>query len=103
MLRRLIVALATTAISCAGTATLAAPAQADTLSCVSHREHRRLHVGMPKWRVHRITDTHGVAWDGHAGGYTRRYGVCWRTRRNLYITFYAMERPHTLGEMGMFR
>jgi hypothetical protein len=102
MHRRLIVALAAAAVSCAGAITLAAPAQADTPRCVSHREHDRLHVGMPKWRVHEITDTRGVFWDGHAGGYTRRYAVCWRTQKHLYITYNALEQPHTLDEMGMY-
>jgi hypothetical protein len=103
MLRRLVVALAAVAIGCAGAVTVAAPAQADTPGCVSHREQRRLHEGMPRRLVHRITDTRGIAWDGHAGGYTRRYNVCWRTRNHLYITYSALQRPHRLAEMGMYR
>jgi hypothetical protein len=78
-------------------------ARTDTLNCVSRAEHDQLRIGMPKWRVHEITDTTGVAWDGHAGGYTRRYVLCWRSDRHLYLTFYAMETPHRLGEMGLGR
>ena len=87
---------------CALTSTAPA-AVADTPRCVSHREHDGLRIGMPKWRVHQITDTTGVFWDGHAGGYTRRYRLCWRSDRLLYITYNALRSPHRVAEMGIFR
>ena len=81
----------------------APPARAETPNCVSHAEHDWLRLGMPKWRVHQITDTKGVFWDGHAGGYTRRYRLCWRVDRHLYLTYNAMRTPHVLAEKGTFR
>jgi hypothetical protein len=93
--------VATLALLLGGLIVLAPTASADTPRCVSRAENRRVDLGMTRKRVHNITDTHGIGWDGHAGGYTRRYEPCWRTRKHLYWTFYATTRRvgrHKLGE-----
>ncbi len=74
-------------------------ASADTPGCVTRAENRRVDRGMTKRRVHRIVDTDGRFWHGHAGGYTRRYTPCWRTREFLYWTYSApRRRPDRLVE-----
>jgi hypothetical protein len=57
---------------------------------------------MTKARVHRIFDTSGRFFDGHAGGYTRRYNPCWRTAKSYVVTFRAPLRGrHRLAEKGL--
>jgi hypothetical protein len=91
-------ALAVVALVLGGLVLVSPAASADTPGCVSRAENRRVDRGMTKRRVHRIVDTHGRAWDGHAGGYTRRYNPCW-TSKFLYWTYRApFRRPHRLIE-----
>ena len=83
--------------------TVTTPAHADTPSCVSRGEGDQLRLGMTKPRVHQVTDTAGIIWDGHAAGYTRRYRLCWRGDSHLYLTYNAMHRPHVLAEKRIAR
>lgn len=73
-------------------------ANADTPSCVSRAENRRVDRGMTKRRVHRIVDTHGRFMHAHAGGYMRVYTPCWRTRKFLYWSYSTLHRRDRLVE-----
>lgn len=68
------------------------PAAAETPRCATHKEYRKVHLGMKKSQVHRILDIRGEFADGAAGGYTRWYGSC-KARRigggdgGAYVTY----------------
>jgi len=103
---RLIAVLVTSAISSFGLVALAPPASADTPGCVTRGEYRHVHRDYTKPRVHRVFDTNGEFWDGHAGGYTRIYQVCDLYRRTYYVTVTFTDgprRPARLFEKGWFR
>jgi hypothetical protein len=58
-------------------------AEAAGRHCVTRHEFNRVHRVMSRHRVERIFDTHGTFAGGFAGGYTKTYWKCGRTRSGL--------------------
>jgi hypothetical protein len=83
--KRILCALALVVSCLGGVATTAPPAQAESRSCVSKGEFKRVHEGMRKRRVHRVFGARGrrVTYS-QASGFRvelRRYRGCQRRTR----------------------
>lgn len=84
-MKRVLCALALVVSCLGGAATTAPPAQAESRTCVSKGEFKRVHDGMRKRRVHRIFGARGrrAAYSQYSGYRVeiRRYRGCKRRSR----------------------
>ncbi len=84
-MKKVLCALALVVSCLSGAAATAPPAQADSRTCVSKSEYRRVHEGMRQRRVHRVFGTRGrrvvyAQYHGYSAE-IRRYRGCARRSR----------------------